>query len=208
MIKDAGSNEETAYAVSERFMVASEKVVPLYKLSEEWNRLLYLMEEPDADLESIQEALREVAGDIREKAYGLAVFIQGLDKLAERQKFESDQHRKEVLRLADKAKATEKRAKYLREYALACMEEIGERRIETGVFTLAVRLNNPKVEVLDESSIPDDYWRQPVPPLEIDRAKLLDHWRATGGKSTTDGLIEGDPVPGVDIVRDKRLDIN
>lgn len=207
-MQSTDATSEAAYTASEQFMAASEKVVTLYKLSEEWNYLIWLLEGPESDAEVVQEELERVASDIREKAYGLAVVIQGLDKLAERQMFEANQHKAEVLRLANKSRITEGRARYLREYALSCMESIGERRIETGAFTLAVRLNNPKVDVLDEASIPDEYWRQPLPPPEIDKVKILAHWRATGGKSTPEGVIEGDPVPGVDIVRDKRLDIN
>lgn len=208
-LNDAAAGMTTAIEqASKDFIDAADKVVPFYRLSEEWNYLVWLLEEPNTDVEAIQQELQKVAGDIREKAYGLAAVIQGLDRLAARQKFEADQQKAEVERLAAKAKATEARSRYLREYGMACMTAIGERRIETGVFTLAVRLNNPKVEVWDETMIPAAYWRQPLPPPEIDKVKILEHWRATGGKSTPEGVIEGESVPGVDVVRGKRLDIS
>lgn len=204
------AHKRHAIEASRQFTIAAEKVkLPtFYQLSEEWDRLVWLLEDPTTDEAEIQAELQRVAGDIRNKAHGLAVVVQALEKLAERQRFEADQQKLEVERLSDKARATEARAQRLKNYGLACMDAIGERRIETGVFTLARRLNNPKVDVVDESAIPDDYWRQPVPPKEIDRVAILEHWRATGGKSISEGVIDGECVPGTAVVRTPRLAIS
>lgn len=205
----SNTTNDTAIVASRDFMAAAERVeLPtFYRMAEGWEYLVWLLEDPNSDEDAIQAELQRLVPDIRQKAHALAVVVQGIRALAARQKFEADQHKAETERLADKAKATNARGDRLEAYGLKCMDMIGERRIETGVFTLAKRLNNPKVEVKDESAIPADYWRQPLPPLEIDKAKILEHWKATGGKSTPDGVIEGESVPGTAVVRTARLEI-
>lgn len=172
------------------FMRAADRLPSLYRLSDEWNYLLALLEDAGSDPEQIELELKRVAGDITRKAHGVAAVYHTLLRMAEMQKLERD-------RLAARAKANEAYAERIRQYALACMQAIGEQRLETGAFTLARVLNNPAVTVVDEDAIPDEFWRQPEPPpREVDKQKLLKHWRTTG-----------EVAPGVEIGRKERLDI-
>jgi hypothetical protein len=51
------------------------------------------------------------------------------------------------------------------------MERATIKKIEQPDFTVSVRSTSPGLQVLDEDSIPEDYWR-PQPP-KLDRKKLL-----------------------------------
>lgn len=186
---------DQALAVSEQFAIAANRLPTFRSLGAEWNRLLNLLEEdvPEDEIEEqdqrILAELQQVAGDIKSKAYGLAVVYQALKVSAENLRAEQDA----IYKLR---KAREANAERLRQYALGVMQEMGEERIEAGRYTLAVRLNNPHVEVLDESVIPEDFWRVPEPPPpEVDKAAIL--------KAAKQGAI----VPGVEIVRTPRLDV-
>ncbi len=189
------TSTDQALATSEQFAIAANRLPTFRSLGAEWNRLLNLLEEDvseedQADQETLILAeLQHVAGDIRAKAHGLAVVYQALKFSAENLKREQD----EIYRLR---KAREAHAERLRQYALGVMQEMGEERIEAGRYTLAVRLNNPHVEVVDESVIPESFWRVPEPPPpEVDKTAIL--------KAAKQGEI----VPGVEIVRTPRLDV-
>lgn len=172
------------------FMRAANRLPTLYDLADEWNLLLTLLEDEDASTDEVMAELERVAGDIKHKAHGVASVYHTLLRMAEMQKAERD-------RLARKARANEAHAERIRQYALACMQTIGEDRIETGTFSLVRTLNNPAVTVVDEQQIESEFWRVPEPPPpEVDKTAILKHFRATG------------EVPaGVDIGRKERLDI-
>lgn len=171
-------------------MVAADRLPTLWTLTDEWVELVSLLEDPDADAEAIQLELQRVAGDIRHKGYGIAVVLQSLDGLAERQEQES-------ARLAAKAKANKAHSKRIRDYALACMQSIGEDRIETGVFTLAIRKNPISARVTDPELLPDAFWRQPpIPALVPDLVAIKAHAKATG-----------EVVPGVTLEQTARLEV-
>jgi hypothetical protein len=192
----------TVDQASRDFMVAANRLPTLYALTDEFNYLIALLEDEAQDQDAIEAELTRLAGNIKEKAYGIAVMLQSLENMAEVQ-------RAEARRMAARASANEKHAGRLREFVLQRMQSIpGLRRLETGVFTLAIRLNNPSVKVLDEQSIPSDFWRtyEPPPP-EVNKVAIMDAWRATGGRSTREGIEGGVVPPGVEIVRNERLDI-
>jgi hypothetical protein len=187
--------DQALAVASEQFGIAANRLSTFKSLGQEWSRLLNLLEEDVAEDEiadqdeRILAELKQVAGDIRVKAHGLAVVYQALKVSAENLKAEQDA----IYRLR---KAREAHAERLRQYALGVMQEMGEERIEAGRYTLAVRLNNPHVEVLDESVIPEDFWRVPEPPPpEVDKTAIL--------RAAKDGVV----VPGVAIVRTPRLDV-
>ncbi len=192
-----------AIEASRMFMHAADRLPTLYSLSAEWHELLAMLEDPEQDVAAIEAELQRLAGDIKHKAHGVALVIQSLENLAELQKAESQ-------RLAAKAKASQAHADRLREYARQNMQAIpGLQRIETGVFTLAIRLNNPSVTVVDEHAVAAEFWRTYAPPPpEVNKVAIMEHWRATGGRSTKDGLTGGDVPAGVAIVRNERLVIS
>lgn len=172
------------------FMHVADRLPTLYALSSEWHELLAMLEDPEQDVAAIEAELQRLAGDIKHKAHGVAAVIQSLESLAEMQKAESQ-------RLAAKAKASKAHADRLREYALQNMRAIpGLDRIETGVFTLTIRVNNPSVNVLDAAAIPSEFQRTKI-TIEPDKIAILAHTKATG-----------EIVPGTEIVRNVGLRIS
>lgn len=176
-------------AASRAFNDTAERLPVLWRLAEEFTLLLSLLEDPESDPAEIDAEMQRVAGDIKVKAYGVATVIDGLEGLAAFQKAGAD-------KLAAKAKANQNHADRLRSYALACMKTLGIDRLETGAFTLAVRLNNPKVEVLDEQKVDAAFLRHIPEQWEVNKVAILKRFKETGEIPT-----------GVDVVRNERLDI-
>lgn len=170
------------------FLRAAERLPVLWRLSEEFNNLIALLEDPEADPVEVEAEMQRVAGDIRVKAGGVAVVIRALEGLSEFQKAEGQ-------RLSAKAKATQGHADRLRDYAKRCLAEIGEERIETGTFTLAIRVNPPSVEVLDAAAVPNEYQRTKI-EVSVDKRAILEAFKK-----------DGEIVPGTQVVRTDRLEI-
>lgn len=179
---------EGAVAMSTGFMRAADSLPTLWTLSAEFTTLLGLLEDPDADPAEIEAEMQRVAGDIKQKAHGVATVIRALEGLAGFQKENAE-------RLQAKAKANQAHADRLKAYALACMKSIGVDRLETGTHTLAIRLNNPSVNVVDAAAIPSEFNRTKV-TIEPDKVGILAAYKKSG-----------EVPPGVEIVRNERLDI-
>jgi hypothetical protein len=179
----------TAIEASRQFMVAAEKVRPLYALSDTFNRLIDLIEDPQADQEALEAELAAVTRDIQTKAFGIAEIIRDRERLAADLKLEEDKlavRRKRALGLVER----------LKEYALQEMHVMGLERLDFGVHALSVALNPPAVTVLDPAAVPHEYERTKI-TIDVDKRAILDHFRATG-----------EIVPGVDITRGERLSID
>jgi hypothetical protein len=183
------ATDEQITAMTKAFNNASERLPVLWQLTQEWDRLLSLLEDPDSDQDAIQLELQRVAGDIRAKGAGLAIVLQGLDRLA-------DWQRAEGQRLMAKARANEAHAERLRAYALSCMSSLGIERLETGTHTLSVRTNPPSVNVVDAAAVPSEFQRTKI-EITPDKVAILAHHRQTG-----------EVVPGVEVQRSQSLRVS
>lgn len=174
---------------SRNFMIAANRLPTLYELSSEFNALLALLEDEAQDEVAIQHELERLAGDIRQKAYGIAVVLQTLEHMAELQSAEAK-------RLSNKAKSNQAHADRLRAYTLNVMQNTpGCERIEAGFFTLAIRQNPYAVTVNDASLVPSEFNRTKI-TVDVDKRAILETFKSTG-----------EIPPGVSVGRSERLDI-
>jgi len=172
---------------SAAFMAAAQRQQTLYDLSADYVEILDLMESGETD-EALELRLNQLAGRIAQKAEAIAGLVTHLNGIAGMRRAEAD-------RLRTRAQSDEAAADRLKAYLLRHMREIGQDRIETTRYTLAIRQNPPSVAVLEEMLIPKDFIKTVVTE-SIDKRKILEHVKQTG------------EVPdGVDIVRTTRLDI-
>ena len=171
-------------------MVAAHRTNTLYELSEDYLRLLDLLEDPESDEQALEVELDHISGLIAQKAEAIAGLVAHIEGLA-------DARHAEAKRLDERARADERHAQRLRDYVLRHMLAIGSTRIETTRFSLHVRNNPLAVEVLEEMLVPEEFWRTPPPPPPaVDKRAVLEHYKRSG------------EVPsGVEIVRRQRLDI-
>lgn len=173
---------------SQQFMKAAERLPVLWELAEEFNDLVALLEDPDADPAEIEAEMQRVAGDIKRKAHGVATVIGALEGLAGYQKANAE-------RLVAKAKANQAHADRLRSYALACLQAIELDRLETGTHTFVVRQNPGRVEVVDAAAVPSEYQRTVI-TTTVDKKAIMDSYKQ-----------DGELVPGTEIVKSSRLEI-
>jgi hypothetical protein len=170
------------------FLRAAERTTTLYALSEKYIQLVDLLEDPEVDSDAIEAELDQISGAIAQKAEAIAGLIRWYEGLADLRRFESK-------RMADSVVSFQRQADRLRAYVLRHMQAAGMQRVDTSRFTLSVRQNPPRVEVLEELLVPSEFQRQKL-IIDVDKRKILEHTRLTG-----------EIVPGTEIVRGERLDI-
>jgi hypothetical protein len=159
----------------------------LFDITDEYRAQLAALSELDVPPEVVQDTLDGLQGELEHKlraviAYGLNIRAQ-----AEAEKAAAD-------RMAERAKADNKRADGLLAYALQAMQATGLPGIKTAQWEAKPAKKTASVEITDPNSLPDDFMRHPAPPpAEPDKAAIAAALKA------------GQEVPGARLVQGWRL---
>jgi hypothetical protein len=193
---------ERKATVSREFMRAADRLPTMWVLSQEWDRLLNMLEDPEADAPAdIERVLDELAGNIAAKGHGLAVVMQQLEHLAEWQ-------RSEAKRLTEKARANEAHVERVRAYTLAAMKSLGVARLETGRFTLAVRQNPAHVEIDNEPVLARVEAYETMPDVPPEFVRLITLYKVDKRAILAAVKATGEIPPGVTVERGESLRIS
>ena len=106
----------------------------------------------DIEEGDLNSALENIDDEIETKADNIAKVLRDFDGDIEALKFEEE-------RLAKKRKAIENRQKQLKEYLQNAMIVLDKRKFKTDLFSFNIQRNAPSLKILDESKIPDDYYK-------------------------------------------------
>lgn len=127
----------------------------LYKLGEEYNRLLdELLETANEDGEvdlDISKQLEEIHGAFTEKAISVATVYRSLEQEAER-------YRAEEKRLAEIRRKLERHAEAVKSYLARECINTGVEKIGGVSANISFRTSE-KTVIDNEAEIPDEYWR-------------------------------------------------
>ena len=120
----------------------------LYELTE-----IYLnLKDMDIEEEDLNAALENIDDEIETKADNIAKVLRDFDGDIEALKSEEE-------RLAKKRKAIENRQKQLKGYLQNAMLVLDKRKFKTDLFSFNIQKNAPSLKILDESKIPEDYYK-------------------------------------------------
>lgn len=120
----------------------------LYELTE-----MYLsLKDMDIEEGNLNSALENIDDEIETKAENIAKVLRDFDGDIEALKSEEE-------RLAKKRKAIENRQKQLKEYLQNAMLVLDKRKFKTDLFSFNIQKNAPSLKILDESKIPEDYYK-------------------------------------------------
>jgi hypothetical protein len=135
----------------------------LYELREEYKAVLAMMEDPDADMELIQDTLEGLDGDIEEKVEGYGTMLEQL---------ESDIARldAEAKRMQNRRIVIENRKDRLRENLLKAMLETDKKSIKTDHYTVTVKQTPYRLVVDDPFGVPEEYYEPQ--PAKLDKTRL------------------------------------
>ena len=104
--------------------------------------------------------------------------------------------RRRIEEMRQRLERLEVRAGQKKALVLAAMEEAGIKKLVEADFTLSLRLGSPKLVVVDETLIPEEFWRPQAPKL--DRQWLL---AALKNGRSVPGAELGNPEPTLAVRR-------
>lgn len=133
----------------------------LYELTQSFLQVQNMIEN---DSEGLEDTLESIDLAINEKLENIAKVIKNLEG-------EINSFKAEEKRLSERRKTIENNIKRLKQYAEDSLKLTGERKIKAGTFTFNIQKNPPSVKVLNDKSIPLDYFNVVEPAL--DKKRLL-----------------------------------
>lgn len=152
----------------------------LYEITEAYLALDNL--EPTEDVMHYLKALNDGFDD---KVENLTYVIKNCES-------DIESIKNEEKRLADKRKNLENKITYYKKYLLENMKAVNKEKVKAGIFSINIQKNKPKVVVLDQNAIDENYYRI---KKEIDKQKIKDD------------LKLGIEVKGAELVQDEGLRI-
>ncbi|AXG97799.1 siphovirus Gp157 family protein [Clostridium botulinum] len=157
----------------------------LYELTQNYNNLLDLVDNPEVPAEMLKESLDNIGEEINIKLENVAKVIKSIE-------VDTKGLKEEEKRLADRRKSLENRISSLKEYAENSMRTTRITKIKGKVFTLGIQKNPASIDVVDEDNIPDKYF--------ITEKKLV-------MKDVLEVLKRGEKVPGAKLKQSESLRI-
>lgn len=136
----------------------------LRELTGEYFEFLQMAEDTDIDAEVFQGTLEAIEGEIEVKADAYADIIAVLTS-------DTDMLQREIDRLTYRKTVITNRVDALKRNLESCMIAMDKRKIKTELHSFGIQKNAPSINVLDESKVPEKYWKPQEPKL--DKKELL-----------------------------------
>jgi len=156
---------------------------PLYEIAERYKSLVALSD-TDMDERAIADTLEAVDGELKDKALAIRAVMQSMSG-------DEGTIDAEIKRLEGRRQAMRNRRAALEEYLRRNMADCEINRIESPIFSITLAAPTLRLDITDESEIPDEYVTARVTE-QIDRRRLLADMKA------------GKEVPGARLVEARR----
>lgn len=143
----------------------------IYELTDDYLRILELMEDPELDPQLLADTMEAVKGNYEDKIDGYAYVRQSI-------KDEIRTIEDAIKRLQEKKTARENNIKRLESVIYQSMKATGNKKINTAVHTVWIHKNPESVvmDVDDWKSVPEEYLRQKDP--EINKTAIKEALKA------------------------------
>lgn len=140
----------------------------LYELTGQYLAVSALADDPDFPIESIQDTLKGIEGEIEIKAQSLLQVTSNMDG-------DIAAIDNEIKRLQARKTVINNRKQSLRDYLFRNMMETGINKIDCPLFSITLARPKPMVVINDESAIPDNFIKTTVKkaPVKADILKAL-----------------------------------
>lgn len=133
----------------------------LFELTGAFNQVADMLEY-DSENAAIIDTLESIDLAIEEKADGYA-------KLIRNQEASSKAFDEEIKRMKERKQAIDNNVKRMKLSLQNAMVEIGKTKFKTDLFSFNIQKNQPSVEIIDESLIPDEFKKVKI---EFDKAAI------------------------------------
>ena len=157
----------------------------LYEIAERYRALEALLEDEYVDNSMLMDALSEVDDEFNDK-------VKNITHLLKDSEYHCNYLKLEEERINKKRKILEKKIENLKMYIDANMKLKGTKKVDVGTFTITVRKNPLKVEVVEITDIPSRFIKTKT-EFTVDKKAILE------------SIKSGEEVDGVKLVQTESL---
>lgn len=128
-------------------------MISLYELTGQFLQLQEMIEDPDVDVQAINDTMEAIEGEIELKADGYAKVIRNMEGSLAAVKAEQE-------RLSARKNVLELGIKKLKDNLQASMKATGKTKFKTDLFSFSIQKNGGKLPVIVDvpvEELPDDY---------------------------------------------------
>ena len=122
----------------------------LYQLTNNYETVLNMLYDEDADEEMILDTLEAIEGEIEDKADNYAKIIKELEA-------KQNTRKEEAKRLTESAKVFENRVKALKSNLFNSMKATGKTKFATDLFSFNIAKNCGKQTLTIDGEVPEEY---------------------------------------------------
>ena len=137
-----------------------EKSITLYEMT---NDLVSLMDE-EINEEAREEIINLIKLQMEVKAENIIAVIRNYETRI-------DGIKAEEKRLSEYRKSEEKKLEKLKEYTVYCMEQLGNKKLDTNLGRISLRKKPASLNIVNEELIPNEY-KELVQTIKIDKAQI------------------------------------
>lgn len=156
----------------------------LYELSEAMNQVAAMI---DDGAEGLEDTLESLDGSFQDK-------VESIVKLKRSKEAEAEIVDMEIARLKQRSDKLKKDADWLHNYVEREMQRANLTEVKSSLFKIALNLTPPRVEVINQSQIPEKYLRTSI-TVSPDKVAIKEAYG------------RGEHVPGCDIRQDMKLKV-
>jgi len=138
---------------------------PLYEISKEYQKVIALIENCDEILPEHLEMLGELETDAKSKIVNVGAYIKNLEEIDRGME-------NYISSMLERQKKINKKINSLKEYLKFNMELLDLKEVKTEEFDIKIRENNYALDILDESLIPKNYYKERI-SVSLDRQQLI-----------------------------------
>ena len=122
----------------------------LYQLTNNYETVLNMLYDEDADEQMILDTLEAIEGEIEDKANNYAKIIKELEA-------KQNARKEEAKRLTESAKVFENRVKALKKNLFNSMKATGKTKFATDLFSFNIAKNGGKQTLTIDGEVPEEY---------------------------------------------------
>lgn len=127
----------------------------LYQLTNNYETVLNMLYDEDADEQMILDTLESIEGEIEDKADNYAKIIKELES-------KRDSRKAEAKRLLDSATVFDNRIKALKNNLYNAMKTTGKTKFATDLFSFNIARNGGKQSLTIDGEVPEEYTKTTV----------------------------------------------
>ena len=122
----------------------------LYQLTNNYETVLNMLYDEDADEQMILDTLEAIEGEIEDKADGYAKIIRELEAIKKKKK-------EEMYRQQDGARLLDNRINFLKQNLFNTMKQTGKTKFATDLFSFNIVKNGGKQSLTIDGEVPKEY---------------------------------------------------